>query len=177
MDFDLTSEKYGFREHREFDPALITIDPAVRGMCKQNACGQYGKNHMCPPAIKDIDEWKKEIDVFKEAVIVTKVYNVESSFDFKSMLDGMADFQKTLLKLKKDIAVKLPEKELFLLGAGACSICEKCSLIDGEPCLFPDKAFPSLEACGIDVIKLSRDVGVNYNNGKNTVTYLGVVLH
>lgn len=176
MDLDFIFDGYGFKEHREFDPGLITIDPVVREMCRQNACGQYGKNHMCPPAIKDIDAWKKDIEAFKQAVIVTKVYALESSFDFKSMMDGIADFQKMLIRLKKDNAAQFPDREIFLLGAGACMICEKCSHIDDEPCRFPDKAFPSLEACGIDVMRLSREVGVKYHNGKNTVTYLGVVL-
>lgn len=177
MCFDLPLDKYGFKEHRELDPGLITIDPAVRAMCKQNTCGQYGNNHMCPPAIKDIDAWKQDIDSFKDAVIVTKVYAVQSSFDLKSMFDGMADFQKTLIRLKKGIVAQFPDREMLLLGAGACMICEKCSHRDDEPCRFPNKALPSLEACGIDVMRLSREVGVKYHNGKNTVTYLGVVLY
>ena len=177
MDYDLSLDKYGFREHRKFDPGLITIDPVVRAMCKQNACGQYGKNHMCPPAIKDIEAWKEDIESFQKAVIVTKVYAVESSFDFKSMMDGIADFQKTLMRVKKDIIAQFPDREMLFLGAGACMICDKCSLPEGEPCRFPDKALPSLEACGIDVMRLSREVGVKYHNGKNTVTYLGVVLY
>lgn len=177
MGFDLSMEQYGFKEHREFDPGLITIDPMVRAMCKQNACGQYGKNHMCPPAVKDIDAWKQDIGSFKNALIVTKVYAVESSFDLKSMFKGIADFQKTLIRLKKDIAAKFPDIKILLLGAGACMTCEKCTYSEGEPCRLPHKAVPSLEACGIDVMSLSRQVGVKYHNGKNTVTYLGVVLH
>lgn len=177
MGFDLPLDKYGFKQHRQFDPGLIIIDPAVRAMCKQNTCGQYGKNHMCPPAIKDIEAWKDDIDIFKNGVIVTKVYAVKSSFDLKSMLAGMADFQKTLLRLKEYVVAQFPQKKILLLGAGACRLCEKCSHRDGEPCLFPDKAFPSLEACGIDVVSLSRQLELNYHNGKNTVTYFGVVLH
>jgi predicted metal-binding protein len=176
MGLDVLLDKYGFKQHRQFDPELIVIDPTVRAMCKQNTCGQYLKNHMCPPAIKDIEAWKKEIDEFKDGIIVTKVYGIKGSFDLKAMLNGMADFQKTLLRLKEGVLAQSPQKKILLLGAGACRFCEKCSYQDGEPCRFPDKAFPSLEACGIDVMSLSREVGVNYHNGKNTVTYIGVVL-
>ncbi len=177
MGFALPLKNYGFKEYREFDSVLITIDPAVRAMCRQNTCGQYGKNHMCPPAIKDIKAWKQDICAFKKAVIVTKVYAMKSSFDLKSMLEGLADFQKTLIRLRKEFITHFPDKKILLLGAGACMICEKCSLQDNEPCRFPNKAFPSLEACGIDVMNLSRQVGVKYHNGKNTATYLGGVLH
>jgi hypothetical protein len=49
--------------------------------------------------------------------------------------------------------------------------------MDGEPCRFPEKAISSVEACGIDVMSLSKSAGVRYNNGKNTVTYIGAVLY
>ena len=170
-------KKYEFNEHKEFDVNLIIIDPGVRDMCKANACGQYGTNHMCPPALKDIDAWKKEINTYKEGLIITKIYSTNGPFDINTWLEAMADFQKRLIRLKKDILKDTPEQRLLLLGAGACRLCKICALTNGKPCLFPGDAFPSLEACGIDVMTLSRRVGVKYNNGKNTITYIGAVLH
>jgi predicted metal-binding protein len=177
VSFELHLQKYNFKEYKEFDLSLIRIDQAVRNLCRQNACGQYGKNHMCPPAIKDIKEWEKEILAYKNGIIVTKVYQTKNSFDMKGMFEGMADFQKTLVGLKKDLLGEFPEKRLLLLGAGSCSICKKCTYMEGEPCRFPEKAFPSVEACGIDVMSLSKTAGVKYNNGRNTVTYIGVILY
>ncbi len=177
MSFELNPEKYGFKEYKEFDPSLIRIDQAVRNLCRQNACGQYGKNHMCPPAIKDLEAWKKEILSYKNGMMVTKVYQTENSFDMKAMFEGMADFQKTLVRLKEDLLDKFPEKKFLLLGAGSCSLCKKCTYVDGEPCRFPGKAFPSVEACGIDVMSLSKTAGVKYHNGENTITYIGVILY
>ncbi len=176
MGLELDFDKYNFNEHNELDVNLITIDPSVRAMCKQNACGQYGTNHMCPPAIKSLEDWKDDIFSYKSTIIVTKVYNTKGPYDLKTWMESMEDFQKTLLALKKDVLNKYPEKTILLLGAGACRLCEKCALIDGEDCRLPDEAFPSLEACGIDVMTLSKRVGVKYNNGKNTVTYIGMVL-
>ena len=67
------------------------------------------------------------------------------------------------------------EKEPFeLLGAGSCSLCEKCTYPDA-PCRFPQKAKRSMEACGIDVVSLSKSCGINYTNGANTVTYFSVI--
>lgn len=177
MDLDTLLGNCGFKQYKLFDPGLIVIDPQVRVICEQNACRQYGTNHMCPPAIKGIEAWKADIASFKNGIIVTKVYPLKRSSDFKSMLAGMADFQKTLNRFKKDILAKFGDKKILLLGAGSCRICERCNYADGEPCRFPDKAFPSLEACGIDVMSLSKQAGVNYHNEKNTVTYIGAVLY
>ena len=177
MNFDLHLEKYNFTEYKPFDVRLMRIDQEVRNLCEQNKCGYYGKNHMCPPEIKGIEEWKQEILSFKNAVIVTKFYPTKSSFDMKGMFEGASDFGKTLSSVKQDIEEHFPEKRKMVLGAGPCLLCEKCTLNDNKPCRFPDKAFPAIEACGVDVMSLSKSAGVKYNNGKNTVTYLGVILY
>ena len=170
-------EKYNFNEQKEIDVSLITVDQAVREICKQNKCGQYGTNHMCPPAIKSITDWKEEILVYQKALIVTKVYPTAGSFDLKTWLESMADFQKILLRVKRDFQKKFPEKNILLLGAGSCRLCERCTCTDGEPCRLPEEAIPSMEACGIDVMSLSKQIGIRYNNGKNKVTYIGAVLY
>jgi len=177
LDFELDLEKYLFTEHKEFDVTMIRIDQKVREMCEQNKCGFYGRNHMCPPAIKCIEEWAKEIFLFKSAVIVTKAYPTKSSFDMRAMFEGLVDFRKTLLELKEDVGAQLLNNKILLLGAGTCFLCEKCTIIDNKSCRFPDKTFPSVEACGIDVMSLCKEVGVNYNNGKNTITYIGILLY
>ncbi len=177
MSLELHLKEHNFKEYREFDVNLIRFDQVVRSLCRQNACGHYGKNHMCPPAIKDIEEWEKEILSYKNAIIVTKVYQTKNRFDMKSMLEGIADFQKTLVGLKEDLSDEFPEKRHLVLGAGSCFICKRCTYMDGDLCRFPEKAFPSVEACGIDVMSLSKSAGVRYNNGKNTITYIGVVLY
>ena len=33
-----------------------------------------------------------------------------------------------------------------------------------------------MEACGIDVVSLSRTAGIRYNNGPDTVTYFSLLL-
>ncbi|HEY3424048.1 MAG TPA: DUF2284 domain-containing protein, partial [Negativicutes bacterium] len=52
----------------------------------------------------------------------------------------------------------------------------KCAYQDNEECRFPDKAFASVESYGIDVINLEKACGIPYYNGKNTVSYVGLIL-
>ena len=101
---------------------------------------------------------------------------MKSSFDFKGMMSGAGDFNTRLLVMKEDIGKQCSQLKFKILGAGECSICEKCTYVDGVPCRRPDDALVSLEACGIDVIKLMKDNGLKYNNGKNTVTYIGGIM-
>ena len=61
------------------------------------------------------------------------------------------------------------------LGCEGCDLCEECTY-PTEPCRFPKKAVPSVEACGINVVELSHSIGINYNNGADTVTYFCIIL-
>ncbi len=60
-----------------------------------------------------------------------------------------------------------------MLGAGGCDICEKCTY-PNSPCRFPQKAKPSVEASGVDVVTLCKETGLKYINGVNTVTYFSI---
>ena len=88
----------------------------------------------------------------------------------------LTNFDETITRIDEEIGSSFPELRYMVMGAGPCMVCKTCSCIDAEPCRFPEKAHPSLEACGIDVIRLCKKVGVTYNNGLNIVTYFGMLL-
>lgn len=176
MDLKSLLKGYNLTEYKLFDPHEIKITISVRAMCEQNSCGQYGKNYMCPPYTKDIDDCEKEIYSFDDALLFTKAYPKKSSFDMESLMEAAIDFGKTIQKMKEDLPEKHPDKDFLFLGAGGCPVCKKCACIDNEQCRFPEKAVSSVEANGIEVIQLCRDLGLKYNNGQNTVTYMGMIL-
>lgn len=155
----------------------IIISDEVRRLCEQNACGNYGKNWTCPPAVKPIDEFRKEIARFDAFIVVYRVYDVKSSFDFRGMKAGAADFNNRLLLMKKELEKAGIQSKFRILGAGGCGLCKECAYITGEPCRRPDEALISLEAFGIDVIGLMRGNGLKYYNGKNTVTFIGGIMY
>jgi len=47
----------------------------------------------------------------------------------------------------------------FLFVAGPCGLCKKCGAPDGQLCVFPSKARPSMESCGMDVYQTARNNG------------------
>ena len=89
--------------------------------------------------------------------------------------------QPYLVKLMTEVTETRADDPVWpnflLLGAGPCVVCKECASNKNKPCRHPDKAFPSVEACGVDVMSLSKSVGLAYNNGKNTVTYIGAILY
>lgn len=153
--------------------AQIAYDPAFRGLCEQNSCGNYGKCWMCPPDVGDIHALIKEAKGYPFAVLYQTVTAIEDSFDFEGMEAAAKRHNAAAQTISRALGPGLP----FLnLSSGGCRYCETCLKQSDKPCPFPDEAMASLEAYGMDVYKTATNAGLKYTNGQNTVTYFGMVL-
>ena len=159
-------------QYRIIDTDIIPFLPEVTEMCRDNLCGRYGRSWTCPPAI-DPTKLQKEIKSYKNACVFTCKHEIEDSFDF----EGMMDAQRATMDVLWDVVARLERDgvKFKALGCGSCTLCEKCTYPD-PPCRFPNRALPSLEACGLSVVKLAKLTGINYTNGANTVTYFCMIL-
>lgn len=164
-----------FTEITEIDDInTIHITQEVRDRCADNYCGFYGNNHMCPPAVGDLDHYRQLIQRYQKGMVFSKVYPVKNRYDYKSMVEAGLAFREEIQEINK--LAKADQRDATFFSAGTCGICESCSILTDEPCRFPEDAIPSLEAAGIDVVSLSRSLGMTYNNGAEKVTYFGLVL-
>ena len=153
----------------------IETDLRFRAMCESNACGMYGKCYMCPPDVGEIESLMAEIGEYDYALVYQTVTELEDSFDFEGMVAAKKrtyPLAQALRKVFKDADIS----KALHLGAGGCGVCKSCAKQTGEPCRFPEKAMPSLEAYGVNVSELAKAAGMKYINGANTVTYFGAVL-
>ena len=173
MDIDRLLKRHDVFQHKVINPQNIPFSQSVADACRANACGKYGTCWTCPPGVGEYLALEKKIKTYDHAFVFTCKYDLEDCFDFEGMMDGQ---QKTMAVLHS-IADSLHDEnqDFMLLGCAGCTLCKKCTYPDA-PCRFPEKAVVSVEACGIDVVKLASQLQLNYNNGANTVTYFCVVL-
>ena len=153
----------------------ITVDRAFRDMCAVNACRIYGKCWMCPPDVGDIDTLMSKIRKYDYAFVYQTVTQLEDSFDFEGMVQAKRKSYPIAQRLRS-IFLDMKISHTLHLGAGGCGVCETCAKATNEPCRFPDRAMPSLEAYGINVSELAKAANMKYINGQDTVTYFGAVL-
>lgn len=151
----------------------IPFSQAVVAACQANACGKYGTCWTCPPGVGELSELENRIKAFPNAAVYSCKYDLEDCFDFEGMTEGAKATQSILYEIEEQL--KSENVDFLALGCEGCHICDECTYPDA-PCRFPEKATPSVEACGIDVVSLSRNIGIRYNNGTNTVTYFNVIL-
>ena len=146
----------------------------IRKICEGNSCRAYGTNWVCPPAIGTLEECREKVNFFGKALLFNAVYELEDSFDVEGMYDARIEFKELCDKIHDHL--KQPHPEHLLLSNGGCAICEKCTY-PTSPCRFPDKAYPALEGYGVIVSELAKTAGMKYINGKDTVTYFGMILY
>jgi len=160
-------------QYAEIETENIDFLEEVRKSCELNHCGKYRKNWMCPPGIGSINDLKEKYTKYKKAFVFNKVTNLEDSFDIEGMDEGRKRVEDILNKLRVELK---DYTNIQLLGVGSCNICKICTYPD-SPCRYPKLAVPSLEAIGINVLKIANGCNLNYYNGINTVTYFGMVLY
>lgn len=158
------------------DVETITFNEDFRKQCEQNTCGSYNKNWMCPPAVDSITESKKRILEFKQGLLFQTVYQLESSFDWEGMMAGGVTHTQVFRNIIHDLKNRYVLNDLLPLNFGPCTYCTKCTFLDGQECRFPEQAVSSVEANGIDVLALEKICGIPYYNGKDTVSYVSLIL-
>ena len=156
------------------ETAEIRFDPAFRAACEQNACGFYGACWMCPPDAGEINALIARAKTYEHAIVFQTVQEIADSFDIEGMQHAARAHNRLISRIRH--AAEKDEISCWLLGAGACGGCRTCAKQSGEPCRHPDRAVVSLEAAGVDVVELAKQSGLPYMNGRNTVTYFGLIL-
>jgi len=167
-------ERAGAFQYGEIDPREVEFTEEVRQYCEKNTCRKYDRTWACPPAIGTLDECRERAQRYTNMAVFSGKYEVEDSLDFEGMMEGAKDFKKIAARVDAEIKPYL--HDYLLLSNEGCGACESCTYPD-EPCRFPDQVHGSIEGYGIYVFKLAKQAGIQYNNGKNTMSYFGALLY
>ena len=155
--------------------ADVALDPSFRALCAQNSCGRYGRCYVCPPDVGPVEELIAQVRSFDRGLLYQTVSPLQDSFDIEGMQAAKARHIRVSQRLL-DALKPLLGKDTLHLTVGGCGLCAECAKQKGMPCRHPDRALPSLESHGIDVYNTARHTTLRYVNGRNTVTYFGLVL-
>lgn len=163
-------EAIGFDEYKEIKNSDIIFSQDVFDQCARNTCGNFGKNHGCPPAAGNEDERKARVSKYKNVFLLCKIASIGSRKE-------MASSMEILESANRDLRESFKDEEVMIMGAGPCTVCKTCAALESKPCPFPDKIQYSMEGSGIDVVRMSMKHKMTYNAGRGKVGFFTLVLY
>lgn len=161
----------GFDEYKEILSSDIIFADAVFASCQANTCGNYGQNYSCPPLSGDMAANKQRFLNYDHALIINKLVFLGKYYE------KMAESTTQVANLLDELRQKLEAEPVMIAGPGGCTLCSDCAAKTAEPCRFPDKKRYSMEGSGMDIVAMSRKLGLTYNAGNKTVGFFMMVLY
>ena len=171
-DYRALALECGFTLAEPMDPATLEFMEDVRSMCAADRCRSYNHSWACPPACGELSLWRERASKYNRGLIMQTVGEREDSYDFEAMMEIAARCDKNFYRLVD----ALNGADVLAMSAGTCTRCEKCTYPDA-PCRFPDRLYPSMEACGLFVSKVCKDNGVPYYYGEEKMAYTCCLLY
>lgn len=154
----------------------IIIDEKVREYCKDNKCGQYNKNFMCPPDIGEIKDFKNKLKKFNYCIVVLIKQKILNKEDREEYFRPARKLHKILLEIEKK-GKDLGFENALALIAGNCKLCNPCKKVLGyRECPYPEYSRPSSESLGIDVINTVAKMGLEIEFKDTEVTWVGMII-
>ncbi|WP_250675090.1 DUF2284 domain-containing protein [Paraclostridium ghonii] len=140
------------------------------GLCK-DGCPHYDLSYTCPPNSPKFTEYTKN---YEYSLVIVMYMNIDSHNSIETV-------HPYLRRVLSDLLIPLEKKFNGLLSdGGRCRYCNKCAYVENLPCRYPDKIRFSMEAMGIDLDKVCKDILNhsilwNENNENSYCTVLGSI--
>jgi predicted metal-binding protein len=173
MDITATAAGLGLTACLPFDPALLEPEEHVRGYCRNNRCGSYGRNYMCPPYSGRLEKLRNKFRDYSGGWLLQYTVPLDVKNDGEGLTRSKLDFHRKVLEIERLFP---PETRPWGLIGGSCGLCERCNVLTGKPCAHSRDARSSLESVGIDVSKLLGNLGLTLEFRDDRVTWTGCVL-
>ena len=155
-----------------FKPNELEFTERIRWIC-QHECPMYGKSWACPPGVGEVSECKARCMQFENCLMISTITEVRD----------IADLAETLATRPEHEAITNQVRDLmrqqgvdpYILSTEACAECDRCAILDGEPCRMPDRMHPCVESHGINILPLLEARGLNFQYGENVVTWFSLL--
>ena len=162
-------------EYFHFTTDELMFSDRIRWIC-ENECPMYGKSWACPPGVGTVGQCKSKCLGYKKGLCVSTIVEVEDISDIDATLATRPDHES----VTEEVAAMLAgfgAKETYILSTESCAVCERCAILDGEPCRLPQRMHPCVESQGIVISDLAEKHGIPFIYGGNIVTWFSLILY
>ena len=154
------------------DPAKLEFSDRIRFICQQE-CPMYGKTWACPPAVGTVADCGEKCRSYNGCLLISTIAEVSDIADISQTLATRPAHEE----ITNQVGELLREKGVdpYILSTEACTLCERCAYLDGQPCRYPEKMHPCVESHGINILPLLEELGLQFQYGENVVTWFSLL--
>lgn len=154
------------------DPGKLEFTWRVRWVC-EHECPMHNKTWACPPAVGTVAECRERCLRYVNCLIISTAAEVT---DIGNMDEGLATRagHEEITGQVREILAELGANPL-VLSTQACAICDRCAWLDGQSCRHPEKMHPCVESFGINLIPTLEELGLEYEFGRQVITWFSLL--
>ena len=155
-----------------FDPKDLEFNSRIRWIC-ENECPMCGKSWACPPGVGSVDSCRAKCLSYENCLLISTIVEVNDIADMEETLSTRPEHEA----LTNEVAAIMEQlgTKPYVLSTEACTLCQRCAMLDGESCRFPDKMHPCVESHGINVVPILESRGLEFQFGANVVTWISLL--
>lgn len=154
------------------DPASLEFSQRVRYICRTE-CPMYGKSWACPPGVGEVEACRSKCGAYENCLLVGTIVEVADIADLEATLATRSDHEALTNEIRD--LMRQQGVEPYVLSTEACALCERCAILDGQPCRMPDKMHPCVESHGINLIPTLESCGLEFQYGENIITWYSLL--
>ena len=156
------------------DPKELDFSDRIRWIC-EHECPMYNRTWACPPAVGPVAECKEKCRSYAHCLMIATITEVNDISDINETLATRPGHEK----ITNQVRDLLREQGIqpYVLSTEACTVCERCAWLDGQPCRLPGKMHPCVESHGINLIPTLESNGIEFQFGANVVTWVSLLFY
>jgi len=135
----------------------------------------YGTSWACPPGGGGVDGCKGKCLSFENCLLISTIVEVADIADLEETLATRPEHEEITNRvgaILEELGVKP-----YILSTEACAICQRCAILDGQPCRHPERMHPCVESHGINVVPILESRGLEFQFGANVVTWISLLFY
>ena len=155
-------------------PEELEFSQRIRWIC-ENECPMYGKTWACPPGVGSVEECQQKCMRYVNCLMIATTTEVNDINNITETLATRPEHE-AITNQVRDIFRELGE-EPYVLSTEACTVCERCAMLDGQPCRKPERMHPCVESHGINIVPVLEECGLEFQFGQNVVTWVSLLFY
>lgn len=155
------------------EPKTLDFSDRIRWIC-EHECPMYGKSWACPPGVGTVEKCRAHCLSFEHCLMIATVTEVMDIANITETLSTRGDHESVTNQVRD--LMREQGIDPYILSTEACSECERCAILDNEPCRMPERMHPCVESHGINLLTLIDEYGLAFQYGENVVTWFSLLL-